>query len=185
MDHWEEWQKVYQHGTLVIWPPDEVREIINFQREKHDPVSAAICEAHITLTQPLLKPLIGVEWEQVQEILKGFPAFEIQYGPIKSFLPYPCIWYDIQPGDKVLELRHALHQTGYFNLSLKHTDDFIPHMTITEGLSGSPVDEKLLTILQKQSSQGSFICQDAAFIMPDESFCFRVIKRLSLDGGRL
>ncbi|MFV1949166.1 MAG: 2'-5' RNA ligase family protein [Anaerolineales bacterium] len=184
MDHWEEWQKVYQHGTIVIWPPAEAREIVNHQREKYDPVSASFCGAHITLTQPLLNPLSDAEWGNIQDILRGFPAFEIQYGPIKSFLPYPCIWYEIQPGDKILALRHALHQMGYFNLSLKHTDVFIPHMSITEGLSGPPVDEELLTILQEQSSQGSFVCQDAVHIVPDESFCFGVEKRLSLDGGK-
>ena len=118
------------------------------------------------------------------DILIRFPAFEIQYGPIKSFLPYPCIWYEIQPEDKILDLRHALHQTGYFNLSLTHTGDFIPHMTITEGLSGPPVDKELLTKLQEQSSQGSFICHDAAYIVPDESFCLGVVKRLSRDGGK-
>ena len=183
MEHWEEWQKVYQHGTIVILPPDGVREIVNHQRDKYDPVSAAICDAHITLTQPLLNPLSDTEWGNIQDILIRFPAFEIQYGPIKSFLPYPCIWYEIQPEDKVLDQRRALHQTGYFNLSLKHTDDFIPHMTITEGLSGPPVDEELLTELQEQSSQGSFICHDVAFIVPEESFCFGVVKRISLDGG--
>ncbi len=50
MDHWEEWQKVCQHGTMVIWPPAEVREIVSHQREKYDPVSASFCGAHITLT---------------------------------------------------------------------------------------------------------------------------------------
>ncbi len=184
MDHWEEWQKVYQHGTIVILPPDEIRNVVNGQRETYDPVTASFCEAHITLTQPLLNPLSDTEWGNIQDMLRRFPAFEIQYGPIKSFLPYPCIWYEIQPADKILALRNALHQTGYFNLSLKHTDDFIPHMSITEGLSGPPVDEELLTILQEQSSQGSFICQDAVHIVPDESFCFGVVKRLPLDGGK-
>ncbi len=61
MDHWEEWQKVYQYGTRVIWPPAEVREIVNHQREKYDPVSASFCGAHITLTQPLLNPLSDAE----------------------------------------------------------------------------------------------------------------------------
>ena len=183
MEHWEEWQKVYQHGTIVILPPDGVREIVNHQRDKYDPVSAAISEAHITITQPFLNPLSDTAWGNIQDILIRFPAFKIQYGPIKSFLPYPCIWYEIQPGDKVLDLRRALHQTGYFNLSLTHTDDFIPHMTITEGLSGPPVDKELLTKLQEQSSQGSFICHEAAYIKPDKSFWFGLEKRLPIGGG--
>ena len=184
MEHWEDWQKLYRHGTLVIWPPDEIMNIINTQREFNDPLSASICEAHITVTQPLLNLLSDAEWDQVQDIVKYFPAFEIRYGPLKSFLPYPCIWYDVQPMDQVRDMRDALHQTGFFNLSLKHTDDFIPHMTITEGLSGPNVDENLFDILQKQSSPGSFVCQDVAYIVPDESFCFIVKSRISLASSK-
>jgi len=181
MDYWEDWQKVYQHGIMVIWPPDEIRKIVNAQRRAFDPESAAVCETHITLTQPLLNPLNDSERKQIQEIVRGFTAFDIQYGPVKSFLPYPCIWYEIQPVSKILDLREALHQTGFFNLSLRHTDGFIPHMTITEGLSGPAVDETLLGIIEAESKPGSFICQEITFIIPDEAFCFKVTDRLSLN----
>ena len=76
MDHWEEWQKVYQHGMMVIWPPDEIRKDVNAQRKAYDPVSASFCGAHITLTQPLLNPLSDMEWGNIQEILRRFPPSE-------------------------------------------------------------------------------------------------------------
>ena len=69
MDYWEDWQKVYQHGIMVIWPPDEIRKIVNAQRRAFDPESAAVCETHITLTQPLLNPLNDSERKQIQEIV--------------------------------------------------------------------------------------------------------------------
>ena len=174
MEHWEDWQKVYRHGTVVIWPPDDVRNIVNAQRESNDPLSASICEAHISLTLPLIDLLSESQWNQVRKIVKEFPKFKIHYGPLKSFLPYPCIWYEIQPIDMLKEIRDALHQTGFFNLPIKRHKDFIPHMTITEGLSGSVVDEELLDILQKQSNPGTFVLQHVAYIVPDESFCFKV-----------
>lgn len=180
MDHWEDWQKVYQYGTLVIWPPDQVREVINRQREKYDPVSAAYVEAHITLTQPLLYPLSTPEWNAVEKIIHSFTVFDIQFGPSRSFLPYPCIWYEVQPANKILELRKALHQTGFFNLSLEHTEGFIPHLTITEGQSGPVVDQELLTSIQRECDPGTFICQDVAYIIPDDGFCFGVGTRISL-----
>ncbi len=180
MDHWENWQKAYQHGTLVIFPPDPIRQMINKQREKYDPVSAAYTEAHITLTHPLLYPLSAPEWHTIENIIDSFTAFDIQYGPLRSFLPYPCIWYEIQPVNKILDLRKALHQSGLFDLSLEHRDGFIPHLTITEGQSGPDVDEKLLNILQQESCPGSFICQEVTYIIPDEGFCFEVDKKFSL-----
>ena len=124
MDHWEEWQKVYLHGTFVIWPPDDVREIINRQRYEYDPKSASICETHITLTQPLLKPLSKEDWNRIQEISSNIIPFEIQYGPLKSFLPYPCIWYEIQPVKIILDLRNLDYDKKLnFERSISYTSD--------------------------------------------------------------
>jgi 2'-5' RNA ligase len=180
MDHWEEWQKVYQHGILVILPPDEVRGFVNQQREEYDPQSAAICDAHITLSQPLLQPLNESELINIKNIIKTFQPFEIHYGPLKSFLPYPCIWYEIQPTTRVLCIREALHKTGFFDLSQEHTDGFIPHMTVTEGLSGPDVNEELLTKLQERSPAGSFLCSQITLLRPDEDFSFQVHRHITL-----
>lgn len=180
MEDWEDWQKTYQYGTIVIWPPDEVREIINQQREEYDPKSAAICEAHITLTQPLLGQLKKPDWEIIDQIASHIQPLEIQFGPLKSFLPYPCIWYEIQPIEKLLEIRAALHKTGFFNLSLPHTEGFIPHMTITEGLSGPEVNEMLLDNLQDQSRPGLFSISEISLIKPDENFFFSVQRVIPL-----
>ncbi len=54
MENWQDWQKPYQHGMMVIWPPAAVRKTVNQQRESLDPLSASYCEAHISLTQPLI-----------------------------------------------------------------------------------------------------------------------------------
>jgi 2'-5' RNA ligase len=180
VEDWQDWQKVYRFGTMVIWPPDDVREVVNRLREAHDPVSQSICEAHITLTQPLLQPLSDREWAEVTRIVGSFAPFEITYGPLNSFLPYPCIWYEIRPMEKVLEIRRALHETGFFNLALPHTEGFIPHMTITEGQSGPSVNEALLESLQSRVQSGSFWCSDVAYIVPDRTFHFEVARRLPL-----
>jgi len=180
MDSWEDWQKQFRYGTIVIWPPDKIREVVNAQRELYDPTSQSICETHITITQPMIKPLNHEEWERITGLLKAYPSFEIEYGPLNSFLPYPCIWYEIKPAEKVLEIRNALHDTGFFNLELKHTEDFIPHMTITEGVSGPNVDEALLEQLQEESSQGSFLCKELMYIVPNAQFCFKATRALPL-----
>ena len=179
MENWEDWQKLFQFGTIVIWPPDVVREIVNLQRQRYDPVSQSYCETHISVSQPLLR-LLDDEWDRIHQLLFGYQTFTIQYGPLNSFLPYPCIWYEIQPREYILEIRNALHKTGFFNLDMKLTTNFIPHMTITEGLSGPPVDETLLQLLQEESREGSFQCTELAYIYPDEQFCFNVEKKFPL-----
>jgi len=90
MKFWEEWQKLYRYGVIVIQPLDEIRELVNNQREEYDPLSQSYSEAHITVTQPLLKELSEDEWDRVLRIIEGYGSFQIDYGPINSFLPYPC-----------------------------------------------------------------------------------------------
>lgn len=180
MLYWEDWQKPYQFGTLVIWPPKEIRKLVNMQREHIDPVSQSYCEAHISVTQPLIRKPNDDEWHDLETTISDFGSFDISYGPLNSFLPYPCIWYEIKPAEKVLNLRNLLHQTGFFNLAMKHPENFIPHMTITEGLSGPEVNDDLLNTLQQESGRGSFKCQELAYIIPDKNFRFKVKKVLPL-----
>ena len=180
MEEWPEWQKVYTHGTLVIWPPYQVGEVVNQFRDKYDPVSQSFCGAHITITQPFLRQPSSSEWDELGEVVSSFESFEMQYGPINSFLPYPCIFFEIQPSELVLAIRQALHATGMFNLDLPHTDDFIPHMTVTEGQSDIEVTEELFTKLRDEISGGTFICSNIAYIVPDRVFHFGIQRRLSL-----
>lgn len=42
MKSWEEWQKSYQYGLIVIRPPDEIRDLVNKQREEYDPLSQSL-----------------------------------------------------------------------------------------------------------------------------------------------
>jgi 2'-5' RNA ligase len=172
MENWKEWQKPYAPGTFVILPPDDVSRAVNRQREQYDPVSASYSPAHITVTQPLSNRPDQEDWEKIESAMKGFSSFKIDYGPLRSFLPYPCIWYQVQPVKKVLALRESLHSTGLFNLNQGLIENFIPHLTITEGQSGPEVTEALLEELQAVSAAGSFTCKDLAYIVPDPSFRF-------------
>ena len=180
MGSWDDWQRPYRFGTIVIWPPDEARQAVNSQRAEYDPVSHAYCQAHVTVTQPLRRRLDGDEWRQVSALLLGHASFELRFGPVNSFLPYPCVWYETHPIEKILELRSVLHQTGFFNLKMKHAQDFIPHLTITEGLSGPTVDQGLLERIRSESTTGSFLCKELAYIVPNEAFRFEVVSILPL-----
>jgi 2'-5' RNA ligase len=177
---WTNGQKAYAHGTLVVWPPDEVRDVVNRLRTEYDPVSQSVCEAHITVTQPLLGPLSSIEWSHMETLLSDIDAFEIQYGPLSSFLPYPCIHYEIHPGEKLLRIRELLHETGFFNLRMPHPENWVMHMTITEGLSGPEVNHELLVSLKRRVAGGSFTCTAISYIIPDSEFHFKVVRTLCL-----
>jgi len=180
MDHWPDWGKHYQHGLFIIQPPEDIRAIVDAQRETYDPLSYSYVGSHITVTQPLLDKPSEKDWERLLQALENIQPFLITYGPIKSFLPYPCIWYDIQPAERVLEIRSALHQTGLFNLEEGYIEDFIPHMTITEEQSGPKVTLELLDQIQEESQPGSFLCEELIFSAPDQNFHFSPINRISL-----
>ena len=50
--HWEEWQKRYRFGVLLILPPNPPMAQVNALRAKYDPRSQSYCDAHISLTVP-------------------------------------------------------------------------------------------------------------------------------------
>ncbi len=53
-------------------------------------------------------------------------------------------------------------------------------MTITEGLSGPIVDEKLVNRIQGESNQGTFHCEQLTYIVPDDNFYFQNRKTIPL-----
>jgi 2'-5' RNA ligase len=181
MNDWAEWQLNYRHGLFVIWPPDGVRQVVNRLRRQYDPESQATIEAHITLAQPFLAQPGEAEWARLAKIVAEFKPFEIRYGPVETFFPNPVIYVAIQPQKRLLALRQALHETGLFNLTLPYTDDFVPHMTITEGLSGGRVvDESMLAEVRPQASEGTFLLNEIVCVAPDENFHFEISGRLAL-----
>ncbi len=180
MDSWPTWGNRFKPGLFIIQPPEDVSSIVNAQRKMYDPLSQSYIGAHITVTQPFLKEPSTSEWDLLLGVLEEFLPFEIHYGPVKSFLPYPCIWYEIQPAEQILKIRSALHQTGLFNLEEGYIEDFIPHMTITEGQSGPEVNLELLDILQGESQSGSFLCSEIVLSVPDHRFHFLPVKKYSL-----
>ena len=177
---WQRWQLPVQHGTLAIWPEDGVRRYVNTFRAEHDPASQKTCEAHMTLTQPFTSTPSPRAWRKISDVLMEFNEFRVDYGPVRSFLPAPVIWLQIEPRKTIAALREALHDTGLFDLTLPHTDDFVAHMTITEGLSSGDVDEALLSRLRSEIKSGSFACRDIAYLRPDANFRFSVDRFVSL-----
>jgi 2'-5' RNA ligase len=177
MQHWSEWQKSYVHGVVLIWPPDDVRARINPLRAAYDPVSQSCCEAHVSLTPPFLRQPGEREWDAISHALAGHPPFDITYGPVNSFA-LDVIYLEIHPFEPLAALHGALLATALFAAPV-HAD-FVPHMTITEGLSGIPITAELLGRLRATVAGGTFRCSDLAHIRPDQDFHFSVERSVRL-----
>ncbi len=59
IEHWEDWQRDYRYGVILILPPSELAAEIDSLREQHDPKSHAISPAHISVSDPLCRPIRG------------------------------------------------------------------------------------------------------------------------------
>jgi 2'-5' RNA ligase len=177
---WGDWRDAYVHGTLVIWPPDDVRAVVNPLRERYDTASARICEAHITLTQPFVRAPDDSTWATVEQVAASVQPIEIRYGGLDTFLPYPCLYVAIEPNESLTALHEALQQTGLFQPVPAHHERYVPHMTILEGSMDVDDVARLADQLGQVAPAGSFTCDAVAYVVPDESFRFSVRRRFSL-----
>src|SRR5687767_14882296 len=88
---WEEWQLEYRFGAFYIFPPTGVIEPVDGLRQTYDPKSASICQAHISLSEPLQAPLSVEQVQEIRTALSAIQPFDIQYGPVRRFPPHPGV----------------------------------------------------------------------------------------------
>ena len=179
-----EFRRIWAHGTLVLLPPADVAALVDDLRARHDPRSAALIGAHITLTQPFLAPPDAGALAGVAAVVATVPPFTIHWGPLNTFMPYPCIHFEIHPTEPVLRLRDALHALGLFNLALPHSgSDFIPHMTVAEGYADAVDTQRLFDALRDGAPSGLFTCTTVIYSCPDADFRFQPRASFALGGS--
>ena len=183
IDHREEWQREYRYGVLLLFPPDPPLAAVNRLRAEHDPPSQATCDAHISLTVPLPRPMDDVYWRELEAIAAAVEPFEIRYGPLMNFLPYPVVCLTIEPRERLDRLRIALENASVFDGALPRRYPFVPHMTIAEFISVEYTLE-LMENLKEVAPSGRYLCTDVAYAVPDAGFHFTERRWLRL-GGRI
>lgn len=179
-----EFRRIWGNGTLVILPPPEVARVVDELRRRHDPRSADIIGAHITLTQPFLREPDAADLARIAAVVAEAEPFTIDWGPLNTFLPYPCIHFEVHPIEAVSRLRGALHALGLFNVALPFSgDDFIPHMTITEGYLDAAETRRLFDELRNSAPSGTFPCTTVTYSAPDRDFRFQPRASFPLGGA--
>jgi 2'-5' RNA ligase len=176
----DEFKRLYQHGTLVIWPPDGLRAEVNALRQRYDPASQAICDAHITLTQPFQVEPTSADLVNVEAVVSQHLPLDLRCGPLATFLPYPCVYLDIGPDEPLRALQADLYALGLFNRSLPHSDpdEYIFHMSITDGYPDSAQTALIRDALSGSEPSGRFRVNSVAWIKPDSRFRFETVREL-------
>ena len=176
----EAFRRAHRYGALVIWPPDELRASVNTLRQRYDPASQAICDAHITLTQPFVSEPSAGDLMAISDVVRGHLPLGIEYGPLGTFLPYPCVFLQVRPEGLLRDLQRALYGLGLFNLSLpfSNPDEYVFHMSITDGYPDERQTAQILDALWGSEPTGEFVAQAVAWIKPDPGFRFETVKLL-------
>jgi 2'-5' RNA ligase len=176
---WEDWQSEYRYGALYIFPPAGVIERVDALRRIHDPRSAAICQAHVSLSEPLPGPLTSAQLEELQAALRATEAFDVHYGPLRSFPPHPGVVYALRPEEAILRLRAIVHATSAFAGAPLRRKDIAPHMTIAEFITLERTRE-LLKNLQAAAPEGVFRCEAVEYAVPNDQFIFERLLAIPL-----
>ncbi len=174
---WEDWQREYRYGVLLILPPDPPTTQVNALRAIYDPRGQAICDTHISLTVPLPRPMEDAHWGELQSIASNIEPFTIHYGPLTNYLPHPGVCLAIEPQAELDALRAALEAASLFAGAPDRRYPFSAHMTIAEFISAERT-ETLMDELRDVAPEGSFRCTGVSYTVPDDAFHFSECARL-------
>jgi 2'-5' RNA ligase len=177
--HWEEWQREYAYGAFYIFPPPGIIEPIDQLRQNYDHKSASYCQAHISRSEPLTAPLTDEHMQELRETLSSIEPFVMQYGPLRSFPPYPGVVYTITPEDAFMELRSRIHAASLFRNKKLKREHIAPHMTIAEFITVERT-HALLEELRGKVPEGTFLCNAIEYAIPNHDFYFERVLRIPL-----
>jgi len=177
--NWEKWQFEYQYGAFFIFPPNGVIEPVDELRRRFDPKSASYCQAHISLSEPLKGPLSGEQLAELKDALSRVQPFEIKYGPLRSFPPFPGVCYSITPEKEFFDLRERIHAASIFAGHPLTRKDRAPHMTVAEFITVERTAE-LLKELQGKVPEGIFQCASIEYAVPNDEFYFERVLTIPI-----
>ena len=178
---WEDWQRDYRLGLILIMPPEEVAKQIDPLRAKYDPYAFAICPTHISLSDPLQREMTPEIENELRNILIKVQPFTIYFDDLYASTDHSGVIYPIRPREPIDKLKDALHVASAFDGKPYYRRTIPPHMTIAEFIS---IEDglKLCTQLQDTAPRGSFVCDRLEFIVPDDDFHFQKTHTFYLKG---
>ena len=169
---WEDWQRPYRFGVLLIFPPAEIARQIDALRAEYDPLSHSICPAHISVSDPLIDEMTPQLYDEIRDIVAATRRFEIHFDKPAASPTHGGVYYPILPQEPIDNLKRALHGSSAFSGQAHERRGIPPHMTIAEFLS---IEESLALCeaIQGTAPSGSFTCDRLYYVVPDADFRFQ------------
>ena len=179
---WEDWQKDYRLGLILIMPPREVSRLIDPLRSKYDPKAFHSCPTHISISDPLRLEMTQELDEEITGILSSIDPFTLYYDKPKASRRHAGVAYPITPQEPIDELKRKLHQAAIFEGKVYGRRDIPAHMTIAEFVT---IEEswRICEEIQDIAPSGSFLCSQLEFIVPDINMQFHRVKTYTLGAG--
>ena len=168
---WEAWYEEYRFGALYLFPPPPVRARVNALRGEYDPRSQAICDAHVSLTVPLPRPLTQADAAEIADRLGAVHAFTLQWGPPYQYPGVPGVVLRVAPEEPLARLVGALEACRCFVGAPARRHPFSPHMTIAEFITLED-SSRLVDQLSARALEGTFVCDEVFYAVPDATFHF-------------
>jgi 2'-5' RNA ligase len=179
---WKPWQQEYRFGVILIVPPEPVLSRVNALRDRYAWSQSGECDAHISLSVPVPRALNRADWRELEAIAGGVEPFEIRYGPLMNYLPkHPGVCLAIEPQAVLDALRIAVEAASCFAGAQPRRYPFSAHMTIAELITVEQTHE-IMEALKDEAPQGTFLCDNLRYLVPDSGFRFVDRGRLAVGG---
>jgi len=178
---WKPWQQEYRFGVILVVPPEPPLSEVNALRERYAWSQSGECDAHISLTVPVPRALSTAHWRELEAIAAGIEPFTVRYGPLMNYLPHPGVCLGIEPQAALDKLRIAIESASCFADAKPRRYPFSAHMTIAEMISVEQTHE-IMEELTTEAPQGTFLCEDVRYLVPDAEFRFVERGRLAMGG---
>ncbi|GGE51441.1 putative phosphoesterase [Pullulanibacillus camelliae] len=120
---------------IAMFPSKRLQDEVNSYRKRYDPHYAYI-PPHITLKEPfeLEEAQIDATIEKIQSIASQVEPVKIVIDKVSSFHPVNNVIYlKVQENPNLTKLHDLLHGKDFKNRD--HTYNFVPHITIAQGLA--------------------------------------------------
>ena len=182
MRGWEDWQKEYRFGVILIYPPEPILSRVNALRAEHDSRSHSYCDAHISLTVPAPSAIADDQWERLQSVAATYRAIRLTVGPIRVYPQHPGVTLAVEPQAELARLCGSLESVPPFTDAPPRRWPFSAHMTVAEYLTWEQ-SERLAARLSSSVVPAEFECSAVSWAVPDENFRFTERRRLPLGGA--
>ncbi len=180
--NWEkQWQKEYKYGVFLIYPPEPHRSKITELRNRYAWSQSSQCDAHISLSVQIPRPVTADDIAEIQNKLKDIQTFMIAYGPIMDKPLHRGVALDIVPQDALKSLSEVVEATSVFATAIKRKYPYRAHMTIAEMLTWEQTYQ-IIDELKDLPLTGEFELAYLSYAVPDECFKFTERARITIGG---